>query len=354
MTHLERVKAVFDGETPDVIPVVPQSFMFCATSCGYSIGEINRSPQKMAECHARCREMYDYDGCIIDVDDATLAEACGAKVNWRNDNVASIDEHNPVLKDLRDVDSLHIPDPYRDGRLPEWLETTSRLRESVGKDVFIMGRADQGPFTLISLLRGTQNFMEDLIVEDEDVILHAVEWAVQAHVAFARAQLAAGADCTSMGDSYASPNLISPLLYRKYALPFESEVVKRVQTDKMLYSIHICGDTNSIISDMDSTGARLLEIDWKLDIRRARKIINDRTVLLGNVNPSDPLFLGSPEAVKKAAKDAIVSSGGKGLILSSGCAIGPNTPLENFKALVSSARLYGSREQLLELQEINK
>ena len=124
MTSLQRVQAVLDGRMPDRLPVIPQGFMFSAKSAGYSIGEINRSPAKMAQSHLACLEKYGYDGCVVDVDDATLAEACGAKVIFRDRDVASVDEHNPVLTDLRDIDDLQLPDPLRDGRICDWLETT--------------------------------------------------------------------------------------------------------------------------------------------------------------------------------------------------------------------------------------
>ena len=80
MTSLERMNAVLNGKTPDRVPVVPQSFMFSAKNAGYNIGKINRDPKLMAESHMVCQERFGYDGCVIDVDDATLAEACGARV----------------------------------------------------------------------------------------------------------------------------------------------------------------------------------------------------------------------------------------------------------------------------------
>lgn len=82
MTSLERVQAVLNGQLPDRLPVVPQSFMFSALTGGYHIGQINRNPAKMAECHRISQEKYGYDGCVIDVDDATLAEAWRAKVHY--------------------------------------------------------------------------------------------------------------------------------------------------------------------------------------------------------------------------------------------------------------------------------
>lgn len=350
MNHLERVQAVLRGELPDRIPVIPQNFMFSAMTAGYQIGEINRSPRKMAESHRICQEKYGYDGCVLDVDDAALAEACGAKVHWRKNNVAAVDEHEPVLKDLRDIDSLHFPDPFNDGRLPEWLETTSRLKDMIGKDVFIMGRADQGPFSLLCLLRGAQNFMMDLMDEDPEVIHHALEWTTKAHLDFAKAQLSVGAHATSMGDAYASPNLIGPEMYEAFAFAYEKKTAEAILAENQVYSIHICGDTNKIIGKMGETAARILEVDWKVDLKRAREILPENCVLMGNINPSDPLVLGTPEQVKEKAKKIIGDVCGKGLILSSGCAIGANTKPENFAAMVESAKLYGTKEQLLELQ----
>lgn len=56
----------------------------------------------------------------------------------------------------------------------------------MGDHVFIMGRADQGPFSLLCLLRGTQELIMDLVTEDKDVILHALEWDTEAHTALPR------------------------------------------------------------------------------------------------------------------------------------------------------------------------
>lgn len=350
MTSLQRVQAVLAGQTPDRVPVIPQGFMFSAKTAGYDIGAINRSPAKMAESHRISQEKYGYDGCVVDVDDATLAEACGAKVIFREHDVASVDEHHPVLSDLREIDDLRMPDPLKDGRICEWLETVERLLDAVGDHVFVMGRADQGPFSLLCLLRGTQEFMVDLLTEDEDVIRHALEWTTEAHTRFALAQLKAGAHATSMGDAYASPNLVSPDMYRDFAFPYEKKVVENLHQTNLPYSVHICGDTNRIVPLMGQTGAKILEVDWKVDMGAARAAVPEDVVLMGNLNPSDPMCMGTPDQVRQQAKALIEATRGKGIILSSGCALGANTKPENMAALVESARLYGTREQLEALQ----
>lgn len=349
-TSLERVQAVLRGEIPDRLPVIPQSFMFSMQTAGYSIGQVNRSPAKMAEAHRISQEKYGYDGCVIDVDDATLAEACGAKVIFRDTDVAIVDEHHPALEDLHDIDKLKLPDPYKDGRTCEWLETVQRLKEMIGDHVFIMGRADAGPFSLLSLLRGTQNFMIDLLEEEPEVIHHALEWATEAHVRFARAQLAVGSNATSMGDSYASAELVSAKMYREFAYPYEKKVVERLKDLNLPYAIHICGNASDIIQDMGNTGAQILEIDWKTDMGLARRSVPENVVLMGNIDPSDPMCMGTPEKVKSQIQEMIAKTKGKNIIISSGCALGANTKPENMEAMVESAKLYATREQIEELQ----
>ena len=84
----------------------------------------------------------------------------------------------------------------------------------------------------------------------------------------------------------------------------------------------------------------------------ARKVVPPRTVLMGNINPSDPLVLGTPDQVDKAAKKVIEGTGGKGLFLSSGCAMGRNTPSENMMAMVEAAKKYGTSEQIIAMNQV--
>lgn len=351
MSSLERCQAVLNGELPDRVPVVPQAFLVACETAGYKIGQINKTPKLLAESHIICQEKYGFDGCVIDVDDASLAEACGAKVIYREDGVAAVDESQPVLKNLRDFEDLKLPDPLKDARLPVWLETTERLVDAIGDHVFVMGRADQGPFSLACLLRGMEQFMMDLVLADPKDIKDLLEWCSEACIRFAKAQKDAGAHATSIGDASAGPNLISPDFYRNFALEPEKKVARAIKSYDIPYSVHICGNASQIIKDMASIKSKIIEVDWKVDMGMARQIIPHETVLMGNINPSDPLAIGKVQDVDSQAKSIIESTKGIGLFLSSGCAMGPNTRLENFKAMIDAPKKYGTYEQLLALQK---
>jgi uroporphyrinogen decarboxylase len=154
MTSLERCLRVLQGGVPDRVPVIPQTFMFCLETAGMRMRDVVHNAAKMAEAQQISIEKYGYDGCVIDFDDASLAEACGARVIYRDDDPAVVDESDPVVKHWSDVDSLKLPDPWRDGRLSVWLETTRLLVERIGDHALVMGRADQGPLTLACLCAG--------------------------------------------------------------------------------------------------------------------------------------------------------------------------------------------------------
>ena len=347
MTSLERCMAVLNQQIPDYIPVVPQCFMFAIETAGMKIKDVNKNGKKMAQAHIISQEKYQYDGCIIDFDDASIAEAIGAKVIFRDDEPAVVNEEDPLLKNLRDIYDLEVPDPLKSYRLCEWLEATRTLVDAIGDHVFIMGRADQGPFSIACLLRGTTQFMMDLLTEEEQVLHDVIEFCRKASMAFAKSQKDAGAHVTSIGDALAGPNLISPDTYRQFAFEPEKKLTSEVQKYGIPLSLHICGNTNEIIEDMGKTGAKIIEIDWQLNLKHAREVLPESTVIMGNIDPSFPLVLGTVNDVDLAIKNSIEATKGWGYFVSSGCALGRNTPPENLQAMIHSTRKYGSYNQLI-------
>lgn len=121
-------------------------------------------------------------------------------------------------------------------------------------------------------------------------------------------------------------------MYRTFAFPFEEQVVENLCDTGKPYSAHICGDTNAIVEDMGHTGAKSLEVDWKEDMGKAWQALPDNVVLMGNIDPSNPMCRGIPDDVHAKAQDLIRKTKGRGLTLSSGCALGANTKPENMAA----------------------
>ena len=229
MTSLERVQAVLNGRLPGRLPVVPLTCIWVGEQAGMTMTEMYNDAVRMAQAHLDATRKFGYDGTVISFDTAVLAEACGAKALYRDDAPVVIDESEPVLKNLRDVESLEIPDPFSAGRMPYWLDVTRRVIEQGGDEIFVMGCADQSPFSLASSLRGMSQFMMDLLIEDPEDIKKVIDYCRKVHYRFAQAYKEIGAHAITTGDAPAGPSMISPDQYRQFAWLAEKQMVEIIK-----------------------------------------------------------------------------------------------------------------------------
>ena len=75
-----------------------------------------------------------------------------------------------------------------------WIEAVRLLKEHFRDDIFIRGNCDQAPFTLASMMRGTQNWMLDLMMADENLIFRLLDYCTDAVCQFIRLMSQTGCD----------------------------------------------------------------------------------------------------------------------------------------------------------------
>ncbi|KLU63021.1 uroporphyrinogen decarboxylase [Peptococcaceae bacterium CEB3] len=102
--------------------------------------------------------------------------------------------------------------------------------------------------------------------------------------------------------------------------------------------LHICGNNTAVLDLMADTGAQILELDYKVDMKVAKARVGERVCLMGNLNPSALLLQGTVEEVEQAAAQVISNAGPRGLILGSGCEVPMYAPQENLLAMIRVAR----------------
>jgi uroporphyrinogen decarboxylase len=347
MNSYERVlTAVFHGE-PDCVPVTPYMGNYGAKLVGVRIDEYCRSGKLMAEAQLRALDMCDQDAVVAQSDNYYIAEGFGVKIVHHPDGTPTARE--PLIKNLKDILKLRVPDPLTDGRMPVYLEAISRLADEV-KGERIIRAPGTGPFSLAGHLMTLDAFLMTLamlgIDEDEDTEKYLSELlrkTTEALIRFQKACVDAGADMVQAGDSLASLDMISPAMYTKWVFPYEKKFFQALNSygegNKILTLLHICGDTTKILTEMADTEARILEIDSKVDLGEAKRLVGERSCLMGNIEPSAILLQGTPAEVERKCQDAIDAAGtGGGFLLGSGCEVPPLMPLENMHAMVKTAR----------------
>ncbi len=147
-----------------------------------------------------------------------------------------------------------------------------------------------------------------------------------------------GYDMVSNGDSLAGPEMIPPEFYIKYALPYESKIVKAVHDENVKYALHICGNTDAILENMLLTGADAFELDYKTDTDKIFRTFHDTAAFIGNIDPSSVLALGTQDEVQRKTIELLsFYKDSDRFILNAGCAIPPDTPPENLRMMIETA-----------------
>jgi uroporphyrinogen decarboxylase len=341
MNGRQRIEAALRGEWADRVPVMLHNFMMAADEAGLSMRQFRQDPGAICRAMVQAVETYGYDGVVVDVDTATLAAALGAVVDLPEELPARVT--GPAMASLAAVADLQPPDLAADRRVQVWLEAVRMLRRELGDEICIRGNCDQAPFSLASAVRGLDAWLLDLTGEDWRPQVEALlDYCAGVGKQFVRLMAEAGAHMVSSGDSPAGPELISPRMYREFALPWEKALAAEAHSAGLPWLLHICGKTDRILADMVESGADAFELDYKTDARLARRTLEERAAFVGNIDPSGVLALGSPALVEEKTRALLqVFAGCPRFILNAGCAIPARTPPENVLAMIRTARAFG-------------
>jgi uroporphyrinogen decarboxylase len=338
MNGYERIHQALKGEWPDRRPVMLHNFMMAAREAGYSMKVFREEPAKAADAFIQSVEKYDLDGIMIDFDTTLMAGAIGVPVDYPDNEPARIPKG--LISSWDQLEEFQEIDISKNERAQIWLETCRLIKAHFGDEIFVRGNCDQAPFSTASMVRGTQEWMLDLMAPGPE-IFRLLEYCTAVSVQFIDLMAQTGVDMVSNGDSPAGPEMISPEMFRSFALPYEKKLVDTAHGYGLPYINHICGNTDIILEDMLKTGTDGLELDYKTDIHLILKHLGDKILFIGNIDPSGVLALGSRELVRSKTIELLeIYKSSPRLVVNAGCAIPANTPSENIKEMVDIAHNY--------------
>lgn len=337
MTSKELVQLTLKGKPPPRVPTGPLAVHFCANVAGRSVRAYSSSARDLAESVLRYYERFRPDAIWLSADTWVSAEAMGARVG-------AVDDQQPfggigpsLIQTPADLERIPPPDVGSSGRYPLMLDALSRVVGALGKGVFVVACFDQYPFSLAAALMGIQEIMLKL-ADDPPFVEAVMERALEYATAYAGALEATGADMLSGGDSPAG--LIGPALHRRVVLPFEQRMIRMLKqhTTKPV-SLHICGNATPYLPAMVASGADVVELDHRVDLSEACRIVGSDATIWGNLDPVGLLAQSTSREVTLAARKAIKTVHDhhrSRFVLSSGCALALETPFENLDALIKA------------------
>lgn len=333
MNGYERLVSLLAGRGTDCLGLMPITMMFAADRAGVSYGSYVSDYRVLVDAQIRVAEEFDFDYVSCISDPAREAADCGATVHVFEDQPPAIDEMRALLLDKGTLRHLELPDPLGGGRMHDRVRAVELFRERIGGEKLIEGWVE-GPIAEAADLRGINTLMMDFY-EDPDFVHDLFDYVLELGLRFAREQIRAGADIIGVGDAAAS--LVGPQLYDQYVWPYERRLVDGIHGMGGRVRLHICGNTRPILGGMGRLGCEIVDLDYMAPLHEARAAMGPEQVLLGNIDPVSVLRNGAPELVW-AMLDQCLDEAGPRYIVSAGCEVVRDTPLENVRVLTAFAR----------------
>jgi hypothetical protein len=215
-------------------------------------------------------------------------------------------------------------------------------RAQAGDRVALIGDCDSATLAWYIEFRGMEQAMFDLV--EDPALVHAVmEQGVAYAVERGKFFIDEGLRVLRVNDSVANMSVISPAHWREFILPHLRTVcaeLHRYRPDVKLYC-HICGNVLPVMADLATAG---LDGLGPLDplggftVAQARAKAGPDATLIGGVDTM-AFIEADPRAVYDQARRCIREGqvNGSRYVLSSGCAVPPESRLENLLALRQAA-----------------
>jgi uroporphyrinogen decarboxylase len=322
---------VLNGNPVKTIPWVPFAGVHAGKLKGHSAREVLTNGDKLFEALLETNQLYDPDGQPILFDLQVEAEILGCDLAWAENAPPSVASH--PLAVAKTIPS-RLPEPA-DGRLPMILDVMRRMKTAVGEHTALYGLVT-GPFTLASHLRGTDIFLDT--IDDPDFLKQLMAYTSQVAQRMAELYIQAGMDVIALVDPVTSQ--VSPVTFTAFLADAFTEVFAFIRARETFSSFFVCGDATKNIEVMCQTGPDCIAVDENINMAAVKPITDHYNIVLeGNIPLTTRMLLGTQQDNMKFVVDLLhqLPSHDR-LIISPGCDMPYDTPVENVIAAMQAVR----------------
>jgi len=181
-----------------------------------------------------------------------------------------------------------------------------------------------------ALNKNPDTLLADLLIQDKEAVIHALNTAAQDLAALASRVVQAGADGVYLSAQNISDKRIDGNLHREALFPGDCRVLsaaKSARESGVFNILHICGYTGHTNAFDDFIDYPADVFNWaavfeNLPLGKGKKLFNNKPVIGGFDNTaSGILYRGSREEIQAETKRILAESGRKGIALGADCTL---------------------------------
>jgi hypothetical protein len=252
-----------------------------------------------------------------------------------------------------DLRSLSAVDAYVQDRihmgagLIEELGYTDHVRRiaaGYGDEALVIVNLPSPVCEIFDPLTGYLGFEAGLLAihDHPEGLLRLLERCYESHLEWARAYARAGAHAFVVSETFFSPDLVGPEVYRRFLKGLHRDYFREIESCGLIPICYFLGDVNPLLDDLAEIGIRGLLVEegkktFRLEVGEIWRRLEGRLALFGNLDSIAVLQDGTPEQVRAEVRRQ-QSQAPSGFVVANGSPITPGTPPENLQAMVQACR----------------
>jgi uroporphyrinogen decarboxylase len=309
MNSLERTLTALGQSEPDRVPVFLLFSHYGARELGMSIENYFSHPDYVTKGQLQLREKYNHDVIYTFTYASLEMEAFGGSTVFYEDGSPNSGEI--IIKSMQDIWQLEVPDVPSATGLTRILETTRQLKQAVGDTVPIVGVV-MSPFSLPVMQMGFGAYIE-LMQADEAAFWHLIKQNQAFCIAWANAQLEAGATAICYFDPVSSATIVTPEIYREKGKKIAQETLAAIKGPTATH--FASGRSLAILDDVKATGTAIVGVSSDEDLSEVKTTCDQKLTILGNLNGIEMCRWTEAEAIEKTKQAIAKGARGGGFLL---------------------------------------
>jgi len=294
-----------------------------------------RNPELACEVTMQPLRRYKLDAAILFSDILTVPDALGLGLYFATGEGPKFERPVRTASEIR---KLAVPDVS--DNLGYVFDAVRTIRKELDGRVPLIGFAGS-PWTVGTYMvegGSSRDFkqIKAIAAEDPAILETLLDKVAQTTTNYLNAQIEAGAQAIMIFDTWGGA--LEADDYRRFSLASMQKIVDGLTREgdgRRIPVILFTKGAGPLLADMVGTGCDALGVDWTTDLASARKYVEDKVALQGNLDPAT--LRESPEVIRQGVADTLASYGrGPGHVFNLGHGITPDIDPEHLGVLVDA------------------
>jgi len=298
-----------------------------------------KTPAIAAELTLQPISRIGVDAAIIFSDILIPVEPMGQELTFS-------DAKGPVLpnpiRTLAQVEALRVPSA--DETVPFLGEAIRLVKRELDGKLPVIGFCG-APWTIAAYMiegAGSRNYawIKRMMYNEPQAFHMLMDKLTETLIDYLKHQITAGADIVQIFESWGGA--LSRADYLIYELPYVKRIIEGIKDTGVPIVLYMNGGGH-VLDDLADSGADVLGIDWKVDLKDAFDRVGHKVALQGNMDPC--MLYASPERIAQEVKAMVAAVGDRpGHIFNLGHGILPDMDPDHAKAFVDAVKTYSVKQ----------